>query len=113
MTQSPTLTYVGHATVLIEMDGQRILTDPILRNWVSLLRRRGQPIDLGLFQNLDAVLISHLHYDHLDLPSLHLLGRQRRLIVPRGSGRFFQRHGFRFVEELRVSETTSVGPLTL
>ncbi|MBI1877976.1 MAG: MBL fold metallo-hydrolase [Chloroflexi bacterium] len=113
MTQSPSLTYIGHATILIEMDGQRILTDPILRNRVSLLRRRGQAIDAALVQNLDAVLISHLHYDHLDLPSLRLLGHNMRLIVPHGSARLFYRYGFRFVEELQVGDTTSVGELTL
>lgn len=113
MTQAPSLTYVGHATILIEMDGQRILTDPILRNQVSLLRRRGRPVDLAMFRNLDAVLISHLHYDHLDLPSLRLLGSDIRLIVPRGSARFFERHGFRFIEEIQVDETTTVGPLAL
>jgi L-ascorbate metabolism protein UlaG (beta-lactamase superfamily) len=113
MTQSASLAYIGHATILIEMNGQRILTDPILRSRVSLLRRRGQPIDPALFQNLDGVLISHLHYDHLDLPSLRLLGHNARLIVPRGSARFFNRHGFRYVEELQVDDTTSIGEVAL
>jgi L-ascorbate metabolism protein UlaG (beta-lactamase superfamily) len=113
MTQSSTITYIGHATVLIEMDGQCILTDPILRNRVSLLRRRGRPVDPVPLQSVDAVLISHLHYDHLDLPSLRLLGSNIRLIVPRGSARLFQRHGFRFIEEARVGDIKKVGNVSV
>lgn len=113
MAQTSTITYIGHATVLIELNGQRILTDPILRDRVTLLQRRGQPIDHATFQNLDAVLISHLHYDHLDLPSLRMLGHHTRLIVPRGSARLFQRHGFQRVEEIYLDEVAMVGGVTV
>jgi L-ascorbate metabolism protein UlaG (beta-lactamase superfamily) len=113
MPDSARITYIGHATVLIEMAGQRLLTDPILRDRVSFLRRRGRPVDPALFQDLDVVLISHLHYDHLDIPSLRLLRHDTHLIVPAGSARFFQWHGFRQIEEIRVGETTGVGNLTL
>lgn len=111
MTTVSRITYVGHATVLIELDGQCILTDPILRNQVTFLRRRGMPVDPALFQEIDAVLISHLHYDHLDFPSLRLLGYDKRLIVPRGAARLFHRHGFRHIEEIRRGEVTMVGDL--
>ncbi len=103
------ITYVGHATVLIEAGGARILTDPILRHRIVHLRRRRSPI-LGIWQeNIDAVLISHLHYDHLDLPSLRRLGLQIRLIVPVGAGSLLRQHGFTNIEELRAGERTSVG----
>ncbi len=72
MTSSLHLTYVGHATVLIEIDSVRLLTDPLLRDWVGPLRRRGVKPDLKLCQSADVVLISHMHWDHLDLPSLSL-----------------------------------------
>src|SRR6185436_1994360 len=108
MPDSARITYIGHATVLIEMAGQRLLTDPILRDRVSFLRRRGRPVDPALFQDLDVVLISHLHYDHLDIPSLRLLRHDTHLIVPAGSARFFQWYGFRQIEEIRVGETTGV-----
>lgn len=113
MTQTSTLTYIGHATVLIELDGQRILTDPILRDRVTLLQRRGQPIEHATFQNIDAVLISHLHYDHLDFPSLRMLNHHTRLIVPRGSARLFQRHGFQWIEEIYIDEVTTVGEVAV
>jgi L-ascorbate metabolism protein UlaG (beta-lactamase superfamily) len=105
------ITYVGHATTLIEMDGTRLLTDPLLRDRITLLQRRGQPVEPAAYQNIDAVLISHLHYDHLDLPSLRLIGLDTRLIVPWGSGRLFRRQGFQWIEELHQDDITAVGSL--
>jgi L-ascorbate metabolism protein UlaG (beta-lactamase superfamily) len=113
MTVSPRLTYIGHATILLEMGGVRLLTDPILRNRVSFLRRNGLPVDAAACRDIDAVLISHLHYDHLDLPSLRMLGHDTRLIVPHGSAKFFHRHGFRHIEDIHVGDTSTVGELTI
>ena len=66
------LRWIGHSTVLVELDGVRLLTDPLLRERVVMLRR-SEPLDLGSLEDLDAVLISHIHYDHLDLGSLRRL----------------------------------------
>jgi L-ascorbate metabolism protein UlaG (beta-lactamase superfamily) len=107
------VTYVGHATTLIEMGGVRLLTDPVLRQRLYHLRRRSVPIPDHLWAGLDAVLISHLHHDHLDLPSLHKLGPATRLIVPNGAGALLRKHGFQRVEEMRKGERTSVGGLTV
>ena len=103
------VTYVGHATTLIEMGGSRLLTDPVLRQRLYHLRRRSAPIAEHVLERLDAVLISHLHRDHLDLPSLRKLGTGTRLIVPNGAAALLRRHGFHRVEELRAGERTSVG----
>ena len=107
------ITFVGHATILLEMNGARILTDPVLRNRIMHLRRSAQPFETAWHQNIDAVLISHMHYDHLDLPSLEKLGKSMRLIVPRGMARMLHRRGFNQVEELTRHDTTTVGPLTI
>jgi len=107
------ITYVGHATVLIEMGGVRLLTDPILRGHVAHLSHRARHISPDHFQDLDAVLISHLHWDHVDWPSLRRLGRQTRLIVPHGSAAFFARGGFKNLEELRAGEETQLGGVTV
>ena len=104
------LSYIGHATVLIEMDGIRLLTDPLLRSRVGLLRRKGTVPDLALYQNVDAVLISHIHPDHLDLLSLRLLARGTQLIVPRGAGKVLRQRKFQHVIELRAGETVELGP---
>jgi L-ascorbate metabolism protein UlaG (beta-lactamase superfamily) len=107
-TATHRITYIGHATVLIEVGNARILTDPVLRYRVVHLRRRRSPI-LDIWQEkLDAVLISHLHYDHLDLPSLRKLGKRTRLIVPVGAGALLRQHGFTNIEELRIGERTTV-----
>lgn len=102
------ITYVGHATVLIESGGVRILTDPVLRYRIAHLRRRRSPLLEMWQERLDAVLISHLHYDHLDLPSLRKLGQATRVIAPVGAGALLRRHGFTQVEELRMGERTVV-----
>jgi L-ascorbate metabolism protein UlaG (beta-lactamase superfamily) len=113
MTHALQLTYIGHATTLIELDGVRLLTDPLLRQRVWHLRRQKTTIQPDWVQNLDAVLISHLHWDHLDLPSLKRLDRNTQLIVPRGMARLLRRNGFQHLQELSIGQTTSVGPLTI
>ncbi|WP_456846757.1 MBL fold metallo-hydrolase [Cellulomonas sp. P5_C6] len=65
--------WLGHASTVLDLDGVRVLTDPLLRRHAGLLRRRGaapQPAD---WEGTDAVLISHLHHDHAELGSLRLL----------------------------------------
>lgn len=102
------ITYIGHATVLIEGGGVRILTDPVLRYRIAHLRRRPSPLLAQWQERIDVVLISHLHYDHLDLPSLRKLGQATRLVAPVGAGALLRRHGFTQVEEMRVGERTVV-----
>lgn len=64
-------------------------------------------------ENLDAVLVSHLHHDHVDLASLRRLGPETRLLVPPGSRAFFEHHGFAAASELAPGESTPVGDLTV
>ena len=106
------LRWIGHSTVLVELDGVRLLTDPLLRERVVMLRRY-EPLDLGSLENLDAVLISHIHYDHLDLGSLRRLSGPKTVIVPRGAGALLRRRVQAPVEELGVDEVVEVGPVTV
>jgi len=79
--------WVGHATVLLQMDDKLILTDPLLGNTVGQLTRRLQEpgIDPANIPPLDAVVISHMHFDHLSLGSLDTIeSKVHRLIVPQG-----------------------------
>lgn len=105
------LTYVGHATVLIEAGGCRILTDPLLGARFGPVVRVAAAVDPAVTEGLDAVLVSHPHADHLDVPSLLRLPPTVDLIVPRGAGRFLRRLGPRSIHELRVDEQIDVGPL--
>ncbi len=104
------ITWIGHSTVLVELDGVRLLTDPVLRPRVTHLRRVG-PVDWDVLRDLDAVAVSHAHYDHLDPASLRRLGRSVPLIVPRGAGRMVR--GFERVEELEEGDETRVGALSI
>ena len=81
------LTFLGHSTVLIEVDDLRILTDPVLREGFGPVRRQVQAVLPELFEDLDAVFISHGHHDHLDPPSLRRIPGKPTVIVPRGFGR--------------------------
>jgi L-ascorbate metabolism protein UlaG (beta-lactamase superfamily) len=105
------VTYVGHATVLLELDGVRLLTDPVLRSRLVHLRRQVAAHDEGSAASLDAVLISHLHHDHVDVPSLRRLGRETAMLAPPGSADFLRRRGFSSVTELAPGESHSVGAI--
>jgi len=102
---------LGHASVLLELQGTRILTDPLLLNRVLHLYRRSPPVAAQHYTDIDAVLISHNHWDHLDLRSLRRLDRETRIIVPHCVGAMFRRRGYRNLEELREDEETQVGPV--
>jgi L-ascorbate metabolism protein UlaG (beta-lactamase superfamily) len=104
------ITWVGHSTVLLEADGARLLTDPLLRPRVGHLRRVAGPASpIG---PVDAVLLSHVHHDHLDVPPLRLV-QAERLVAPRGARRLLEGRGFDGVVELGEGETVSIGPLTV
>jgi L-ascorbate metabolism protein UlaG (beta-lactamase superfamily) len=104
--------YVGHATVLVDLDGVRLLTDPLLRNRVAHLRRSA-PVPARTGRGVDAVLISHAHYDHLDLPSLEKLGKKLPVVVPRGLGGLLRKRRFESVLEVEVGETLAIGSLRI
>lgn len=107
------LTYLGHSTVLLEVGGLRLLTDPILRRRVGPLVRAEAPIAPEHWQAIDAVLISHSHWDHLDYGSLRLVGHGVPMIVPTGMGSRFRARGFRQVVELSPGQSTTLGPVRL
>jgi L-ascorbate metabolism protein UlaG (beta-lactamase superfamily) len=97
--------------VLIELDGVRFLTDPLLRKRMGhLWRVTSAPATAA---DVDAVLISHAHYDHLDLPSLRRLDRSCLVVVPRGARRLLSKQGFRRVVELDRGERVQVESVTV
>jgi L-ascorbate metabolism protein UlaG (beta-lactamase superfamily) len=97
--------------VLVELGGVRLLTDPVLRSRVVHLRRHGAPP--SELASIDAVLLSHLHYDHLDLPSLRMLEPRPALVCPAGAGALLERCGFRELVELLPGESARVGDVTV
>jgi L-ascorbate metabolism protein UlaG (beta-lactamase superfamily) len=107
------VTFLGHSTVLIELDGVRILTDPMLRERFVHVRRRVPPVDPVLIADVDVVLVSHAHHDHLDRPSLRRVGRNATVIVPRGARRHVPRMGIKAVEEIAEGEQRTFGGLEI
>jgi L-ascorbate metabolism protein UlaG (beta-lactamase superfamily) len=98
------LTYVGHATVLVEQAGVRLLTDPVVRSGVAHVRRRVPVPDLEALRDLDAILISHAHADHLDIGSLKRLGHRGPVVAPRGCAGMLARAGLPEVIEMDAGE---------
>jgi L-ascorbate metabolism protein UlaG (beta-lactamase superfamily) len=104
--------YLGHATVLVELDGVKLLTDPLLRRQVTHLRR-ASTVEPDAVRELDGVLISHAHYDHLDLRSLARLERSVQIVVPKGLGRLVARKGFESVTEVEVGDEIKFGQVAV
>jgi L-ascorbate metabolism protein UlaG (beta-lactamase superfamily) len=102
------LTWLGHSTLLIELDGLRFLLDPVWGErtspftWLGPKRFYAPPLALADLPRLDAVLISHDHYDHLDYPTiLHLEALDVPFIVPLGVGAHLHAWG---IENDRIIE---------
>lgn len=115
-----TATWVGHTSVFLQLDGLNLLTDPIWSERASPLsfagpKRYSPPgVDFDSIPIVDAVLVSHDHYDHLDAPTV------RRIIsrfpaaawkVPLETAAFFRRRGARDVEELTWHQATELGEI--
>lgn len=109
MTGPLSLEFLGHSSVIVELDGVRLLTDPVTRSRVGPLRRVGPVPARDRTREIDAVLISHLHWDHLDLPSLRDLGRDTPIFVPAGAGDWLRDAGFEDVREMAVGGEAEVG----
>jgi L-ascorbate metabolism protein UlaG (beta-lactamase superfamily) len=109
----PAITWIGHSTVLLELDGVSLITDPILRRRVLHLRRTAATPHQGAPGAPDAVLVSHLHYDHLDVASLRRLGYATRVVVPAGGGSLLRRRGFRTVTEVDVGDEVRIAGVAI
>lgn len=105
--------FLGHSTVRLELAGRVVLTDPALTRSIGGLVRVAAPLPRHTWQGVDLVLISHLHGDHLHLPSLRRLGPDVLIVVPRGAGEWLRRRGFSAVHEIGVGETVDESGLRI
>lgn len=102
------VTWWGHATCTIEDSGVRVLTDPLFVRRLAHLRRRRGELPPEEATVAEAVLVSHLHSDHLHLPSLARLAPGTRLVVPHGAGRAVP--GLKRMASAAGLQVTEVGP---
>lgn len=117
------VTWFGHSSILVEIDGQRVLLDPVWGErvspftWIGPKRWYAPPVAIEQLPDVDAILLSHDHYDHLDLPSILALLRTRaRFVVPLGLGAHLRAWGVppeRLTELDWWGSTTTPGGLTL
>jgi L-ascorbate metabolism protein UlaG (beta-lactamase superfamily) len=114
--------WLGHASVLIEIDGLRLLTDPVLSQraspfqFVGPKRFHPSPISLSELTGIDAVVISHDHYDHLDEATIRHLGRQgTSFFVPLGVGFHLEKWGVppSRIFEMDWWQTKKIGQLSI
>jgi L-ascorbate metabolism protein UlaG (beta-lactamase superfamily) len=104
------LSWVGHSTALLDLDGVRLLTDPVLRDSVGLLRRRNRVV-LPDLSRIDAMLVSHAHMDHLDWQSLAAVGQRTPMVTPVGVSD--ESRVRRRVIEMTRGDAVSFGPVSV
>jgi N-acyl-phosphatidylethanolamine-hydrolysing phospholipase D len=116
----PSVTWIGHSTVLVQLDGVTFLTDPTWSDIVGPfgvigVRRYTPPgIPFEALPRIDVVLISHDHYDHLDAPTVKRLARafDPHFLVPMGLKSWFADRGITRVTELNWGESVAIGGIT-
>ncbi len=104
------VTWIGHASFLLRIGGLAVLVDPVFSESLPGVGRRLTPPGLCWEQlpRIDAVLVSHDHYDHLDAPTIRLLPRDTPVLVPASTAPWFTRRGLRAVRELDWWESTEL-----
>jgi L-ascorbate metabolism protein UlaG (beta-lactamase superfamily) len=116
------VTWLGHASVLVEIDGHRVLTDPVWSHrasplpWLGPTRWYDPAIAIDKLPRLDAVVVSHDHYDHLDYPTIVALGETKaKFVVPLGIGAHLEYWGIarERIIELDWWEKTRFGKLEI
>ena len=111
----PSLTWVGHATYVLQMDRKVFITDPFFSERALLPKRLVPPaFGPGNLPGGLVVLISHNHYDHLDADSIEALAAKAALMIcPLGLGDFLKEHGAKNVREMDWWQKLTVGGVTI
>jgi L-ascorbate metabolism protein UlaG (beta-lactamase superfamily) len=106
------ITWLGHATFLLQLDGVSLLVDPVLRPRFTGAPARNVPLPVAIerLPHVDAVLVTHAHYDHLDVPSIERV--KAPVVAGLGLERFFRDRGL-LATELGWWSSTKVGPVTV
>lgn len=97
------ITWIGHASFYLQFAGHSAIVDPNWARWHGPFKRHREPgLSLHGLPEVDLVLVTHAHFDHLHKPSLRVLQAREGIVVPRGSGASVRRLGFPAVHEVKV-----------
>lgn len=108
------ITWIGHASFLIQTPEHSILIDPNWARWLKVVKRLRDPgLNLHELPAIDLVLVSHAHFDHLDRRSLRAVAADQPIVVPEHVGNLVQDLGFNRVHELQRWETMELGSLKI
>ena len=107
-----TATWLGHSTVVVELDGARFITDPILTRRVAHLRR-AEEVPQAARDGIAVVLVSHVHHDHLHVRSLRRIDRSATVVVPRHAASIVRRLGFAHIHEVVPGDVLKLDGVTV
>ena len=103
------VTWIGHASFLVQFGSHAVIFDPNWANWHGPVKRQREPgLSLANLPELDLVLVSHAHFDHLHKKSLRTIQTKEGIVVPRGSGSLVKRLGFDTIAEMKVWEEREI-----
>lgn len=106
------ITWIGHATFLIQTPEMNVLIDPIWSKWIKVIKRLKQPgMEIHDLPAIDVVLVTHAHFDHLDRRTLRKVAADQPIVVPIGVGNLVHDLGFNTVHELDYWQTIPLGPI--
>ena len=108
------ITWIGHASFLIQTPEHSVLIDPNWARWLKVIKRLRDPgLEIHELPAIDIVLVSHAHFDHLDKKSLRAVASDQPIVVPEHVGSLVQGLGFNKVHELKRWETMELGELKI
>lgn len=106
------LTWIGHASFLLQIEGMNVLIDPNWSMWLKVIKRLKRPgLNIESLPSIDVVLVTHAHFDHLDRRTLRRVAADQPIVVPTGVGNLVHDLGFNIVHELAEWEQVDLGPL--
>ena len=106
------MTWIGHASFLLQTHDTNILIDPNWAKWLKVIKRLKPPgFAIHHLPQIDYVLVTHAHFDHLDRRTLRKIASDQPIVVPVGVGNLVHDLGFETVHEMGDWETIKLGPI--
>lgn len=108
------VTWIGHASFLVQTEGMNLLIDPVWARWLGIVKRVRQPgLHLRKLPKIDLVLITHAHYDHLHKKTLKHVADGQLIVTPKSVGRIVKSCGFGQIREMEAWESVRCGSLEI